>query len=311
MILLNRSRTTPRFLTTTLAYVSLKNQCCHGILPFSTISNFPLNFPSSSSEKLVKVNDRESGLISFPKNRAAVRLDASISSLGHVQQLTSEELVQNQTKSEGGVDLFDEMKKRFLNFKKHTYLTGAFQKSCRGSISKDSRVCPSNVLGFEPGEAFMIRNVANIVPPIENGPTETNAALEFAVNTLEVENIFVIGHSNCAGIQALMSMPDDNNSSFVEKWVATAKVVKLIAKTDARGLSFDQQCQHCEKESINHSLLNLLTYPWIEERVRKNMVSIHGGYYDFSNCSFEKWTLDFNSLRQGHKLSVKDVELWG
>ncbi|GKV09481.1 hypothetical protein SLEP1_g20971 [Rubroshorea leprosula] len=50
----------------------------------------------------------------------------------------------------------------------------------------DSRVCPSNILGFQPGEAFMIRNVANLVPSLESGPSETNAALEFAVNTLEV-----------------------------------------------------------------------------------------------------------------------------
>ncbi|XP_065881959.1 beta carbonic anhydrase 5, chloroplastic-like isoform X1 [Euphorbia lathyris] len=75
----------------------------------------------------------------------------------------------------------------------------------------DSRVCPCNILGFEPGQAFMVRNVAKLVPSFEKGPTETNVAIEFAVNTLQVENIFVIGHSNCAGIQALMSMK--NNSS--------------------------------------------------------------------------------------------------
>ncbi|XP_065881966.1 beta carbonic anhydrase 5, chloroplastic-like isoform X4 [Euphorbia lathyris] len=57
----------------------------------------------------------------------------------------------------------------------------------------------------------MVRNVAKLVPSFEKGPTETNVAIEFAVNTLQVENIFVIGHSNCAGIQALMSMK--NNSS--------------------------------------------------------------------------------------------------
>ncbi|KAI8030791.1 hypothetical protein LOK49_LG01G01200 [Camellia lanceoleosa] len=50
----------------------------------------------------------------------------------------------------------------------------------------DSRVCPSYIIGFQPGEAFVVRNVANLVPPFENGPTETNAALEFAVNSLEI-----------------------------------------------------------------------------------------------------------------------------
>ncbi|XP_038715703.1 beta carbonic anhydrase 5, chloroplastic-like isoform X5 [Tripterygium wilfordii] len=175
----------------------------------------------------------------------------------------------------------------------------------------DSRVCPSNILGFQPGEAFMIRNVANLVPPLENGPSETNAAVEFAVNTLEVEHILVVGHSSCAGIQALMSMEDDVGSSFVENWVVKGKVAQAKAKADAAHLSFDHQCRHCEKVSINQSLLNLLTYPWIEERVRKEMLSLHGGYYDFQSCTFEKWTLDFNgSSTEDGSFSVKDRVFW-
>ncbi|KAL6268953.1 hypothetical protein ACE6H2_025864 [Prunus campanulata] len=87
--------------------------------------------------------------------------------------------------------------------------------SSSSASTKDSRVCPSNILGFQPGEAFMIRNVANLVPPFENGASETNAALEFAVNTLEVKNILVIGHSSCAGIETLMRMQDDGDSSFL------------------------------------------------------------------------------------------------
>ncbi|XP_065881086.1 beta carbonic anhydrase 5, chloroplastic-like isoform X4 [Euphorbia lathyris] len=198
------------------------------------------------------------------------------------------------------LDFFKEMKLRFLNFKKHKYLEEVehFQNLAELQSPKfmviacvDSRVCPCNILGFEPGEAFMVRNVANLVPSFEKGPTETNAALEFAVNTLQVENIFVIGHSNCAGIQALMSMKN-NSSSFVEKWVGTAEVARLRTEAQASHLSFDQQCKHCEKEAINLSLHNLLSYPWIKERVRKQLLCIHGGYYDFVNCTFQKWTLD-------------------
>ncbi|XP_065881083.1 beta carbonic anhydrase 5, chloroplastic-like isoform X2 [Euphorbia lathyris] len=193
------------------------------------------------------------------------------------------------------LDFFKEMKLRFLNFKKHKYLEEVehFQNLAELQSPKfmviacvDSRVCPCNILGFEPGEAFMVRNVANLVPSFEKGPTETNAALEFAV-----ENIFVIGHSNCAGIQALMSMKN-NSSSFVEKWVGTAEVARLRTEAQASHLSFDQQCKHCEKEAINLSLHNLLSYPWIKERVRKQLLCIHGGYYDFVNCTFQKWTLD-------------------
>ncbi|GJY04973.1 beta carbonic anhydrase 5, chloroplastic isoform X2 [Tanacetum coccineum] len=96
----------------------------------------------------------------------------------------------------------------------------------------DSRVCPSYILGFQPGEAFVVRNIANLVLPFENGPCETNAALEFSVNALQVENILVTGHSCCGGIRALMSMDDEDNSSFIKNWVV---------------------------ELINNSLLNLLS----------------------------------------------------
>ncbi|GAY41501.1 hypothetical protein CUMW_059940 [Citrus unshiu] len=180
----------------------------------------------------------------------------------------------------------------------------------------DSRVCPSYILGLQPGETFMIRNVANLVPPLENGPSETNAALEFAVNTLEVQNILVIGHSDCGGIQALMRMQDDVDSrqSLTENWVVNAKVAKFRTKAYTAHLSFDQQCRHCEKESISRSILNLLTYPWIEERVRKELLFIHGGYYDLLNCTFEKWTLDYKGSKVDEeevgRHSIKDHSFW-
>ncbi|KAD6454281.1 hypothetical protein E3N88_08987 [Mikania micrantha] len=158
----------------------------------------------------------------------------------------------------------------------------------------DSRVCPSYILGFQPGEAFVVRNVANLVPPFENGPCETNAALEFSVNALQVENILVTGHSCCGGIRALMSMEDEkNSSSFIKNWVVVGKAARSTTKATASNLSFDQQCKHCEKESINNSLMNLLTYPWVEERVAKGLLSLHGGYYDFVDCTYEKWVLDY------------------
>lgn len=178
----------------------------------------------------------------------------------------------------------------------------------------DSRVCPSNILGFQPGEVFMIRNIANLVPMMKNGPSECNAALQFAVTTLQVENILVIGHSSCAGIEALMKMQEDTEPrNYIHNWVASGKVAKLKTKAATSHLCFDQQCRFCEKESINQSLLNLLSYPWIKDRVRKDLLSIHGGYYDFSNCSFEKWTLDFKECNVNEERSsyvVKEKEFW-
>lgn len=67
------------------------------------------------------------------------------------------------------------------------------------------------------------------------------------------------------------------------------------------------------QESINRSLLNLLTYPWIEEKVREGVLSLHGGYYDFVDCTFEKWTLDYEECslkKEDEKISVKDRLFW-
>lgn len=226
-------------------------------------------------------------------------------------------------KSEDGSDSFTEMKQRFLNFKKEKYLENLehYQELAQAQAPKflviscaDSRVCPSYILGFQPGEAFVVRNIANLVPPFENGPCETNAALEFSVNALQVKNILVTGHSCCGGILALMSMEDEeeNSSSFIKNWVKVGKSASSSTKSTTSNLSFDQQCKHCEKESINHSLLNLLTYPWIQERVAKGLLSVHGGYYNFVDCTYEKWTLDYQTSQKQEKggYTIKNREFW-
>ncbi|KAF6170404.1 hypothetical protein GIB67_014334 [Kingdonia uniflora] len=271
---------------------------------------------------LVKLKRIENTHWRFPtsvKKNPYLRLEASRDSLA----LTQKPEVQKMEKKGGSDDLFDEIKDRFLSFKKSKYLENSkhFQNLAQAQAPKfmviacaDSRVCPSNILGFQPGEAFIVRNVANLVPPLEKGPSETNAALEFAVTSLEVENIFVMGHSCCGGIRALMSMEDEgDSSSFIRNWVVISKNAKISTKASAANLDFDQQCRHCEKESVNRSLVNLLSYPWIEERVSKGVLSIHGGYYDFINCTFEKWTLDYKGSTAGKectKYAIKDRAIW-
>ncbi|KAL0872662.1 hypothetical protein Bca101_022367 [Brassica carinata] len=179
-------------------------------------------------------------------------------------------------------DVFDVMKQRFLDFKKLKYM--------------------DNLEHY--------KNLADAQAP-KSGPTETKAALQFSVNTLEVENILVIGHSRCGGIQALMSMEGEGDSrNFIHNWVVVGKKAKESTKAVASNLHFDHQCQHCEKTSINHSLERLLGYPWIEEKVRKGSLSLHGGYYDFVNCTFEKWTVDYGGKKEDGGIAVKNRSVW-
>lgn len=248
-------------------------------------------------------------------------LKASMGSPGFTQQLNNSKLETLAEVKDGRDDIFNDLKDRFLSFKKNVYMQNPEQFESLAKVQTpkfmviacaDSRVCPSNILGFQPGDAFTIRNVANLVPTFESGPSETNAALEFAVNTLLVENILVVGHSCCGGIRALMGMQDDGSTSFIKSWVIHGKNARVKTKASASHLDFDRQCTHCEKESINHSLVNLLSYPWIKEKVENEELSIHGGYYDFVNCSFEKWTLDYRGtkLEENGRIATKNKVFW-
>ncbi|XP_076960598.1 beta carbonic anhydrase 5, chloroplastic-like isoform X1 [Bidens hawaiensis] len=293
-------------------------------LKFSEIEQTQLGSLSSSKNDIflrLQTSTQPSGLSprDIYRTNLPLRLKASREGIGLVQETkeTTPKLINKPD------DSFSEMRNRFLSFKKQKYMENleCYKELAEAQAPKflviscaDSRVCPSYILGFQPGEAFVVRNVANFVPPFENGPCETNAALEFSVNDLQVQNILVTGHSCCGGIRALMSMDDEEkSSSFIKNWVKVGKTAKSITKAIASNLSFDQQCKHCEKESINNSLLNLLTYPWVEERVAKGLLSLHGGYYDFVECTYEKWTLDYQKNSQKQETggyAIKNREFW-
>uniref|UniRef100_M8C8C8 Carbonic anhydrase n=1 Tax=Aegilops tauschii TaxID=37682 RepID=M8C8C8_AEGTA len=208
--------------------------------------------------------------------------------------------------TDGGYDPFSQLKERFTDFKQRNYVENFtnYQKLAEQQTPEfmvvacaDSRVCPTSILGLQPGDAFTVRNVANLVPPYE------------------VPNVLVVGHSRCGGIQALMSMKskkDDRSSrTFIRDWVSLGKSARLSTEAAAGNLSFESQCRHCEKESINSSLLNLLTYPWIEERVKEGNLNLHGGYYNFIDCTFEKWTLVYRpGLEGGSKYAIKNRSTW-
>lgn len=200
------------------------------------------------------------------------------------------------------VDPVQKLKNGFTHFKKQVYQkdTDLFSKLSKGQSPKfmvfacaDSRVCPSHVLQFNLGEAFVVRNIANMVPPYEKSEYPgTSAAVEYAVLHLKVENIIVMGHSCCGGIKALMSMPDDGTTqtAFIEDWIKIALEAKSKVKKSHGDLAFDQQCTACEKEAVNVSLMNLLTFPFVREGVLKGTLALHGGYYNFVDGSFSRWS---------------------
>ncbi|XP_011028568.1 PREDICTED: carbonic anhydrase 2-like isoform X2 [Populus euphratica] len=156
----------------------------------------------------------------------------------------------------------------------------------------DSRVSPSHVLDFQPGEAFMFRNIANLVPAFNQlRYSGVGAAIEYAVASLGVENILVIGHSRCGGIERLMTHPEDGSTAydFVDDWVKIGLPAKAKVKAEFGHLPLPEQIQKCEKEAVNLSLINLQTYPYVQERMAEGALALRGGYYDFVKGCFQLW----------------------
>lgn len=134
----------------------------------------------------------------------------------------------------------------------------------------DSRVDPALILQCDPGDLFVVRNVANIVPPYEKDEAHhgTSAALEFGVRNLEVKNLILLGHSQCGGIQALMDNQPEND--FISNWVS-------VIKTEQCDL---HHTDDCAKSALKQSYQNCLTFPWIAQRVAQGTLKIRLWFFD-------------------------------
>ncbi|EPS62235.1 carbonic anhydrase, partial [Genlisea aurea] len=202
-------------------------------------------------------------------------------------------------------DPVERIRTGFHHFKTENYdkNPGLYEELSKGQSPKflvfacsDSRVCPSHVLNFQPGEAFVVRNIANMVPPYDKIKySGIGAAIEYAVLHLKVESVLVIGHSACGGIRGLMSIPEDDHapkSDFIEDWVKICRSAKAKVQAEFKDSNITDLCAHLEKEAVNVSLGNLLTYPFVRNAALKGALSLKGAHYDFIRGSFELWNLD-------------------
>ncbi len=148
----------------------------------------------------------------------------------------------------------------------------------------DSRTDPQMVFNAAPGELFVVRNIANLVPPYgpDDRPHGVSSAIEFAVRALRVPDIIVMGHAMCGGIKALLQGTE--LSDFVGAWVSMAEPARRRAM-----LAPPEQRQHvCEHESVRLSLENLMTFPWIKQAVEAGNLRLHGCYFDIRSGILER-----------------------
>lgn len=151
----------------------------------------------------------------------------------------------------------------------------------------DSRVDPALVLDCEPGDLFVIRNVANLVPPAESrsgGRHGTSAALEYGVTALGVEHIIVLGHAHCGGIRALMNDRRSGDAdSYIDSWMRLAEEARADTERRLVDASSEERERAIEQRAILASLDNLRTFSWIRERVEQGRLTLHGWYFDMEH----------------------------
>lgn len=157
----------------------------------------------------------------------------------------------------------------------------------------DSRAAPSTIFNTAAGDIFVVRNVANLVPPYapDGSFTSVSAAIEFAVQGLQVKNILVLGHSRCGGVNAALGPAGEplSEGDFIGTWVTQLASAAEAVRSDPTVPEGERQTT-LERRSIRDSVANLRTFPFIAARESEGTLALHGAWFDIANG--ELWTMD-------------------
>lgn len=198
---------------------------------------------------------------------------------------------------------FHELIEGFHNFKESYFQKERefFERLARGQNPKtlviaccDSRVDPAILLGCRPGDLFVVRNIAALVPEQDKvGNCDAIiSAVEYGVKHLEVNHIVVMGHSDCGGIHALMHPECVKDEKHIADWISQAHpVLAELEKEDPSECS-EERRRRCEEGAVLMGLDNLLSYDWIHERVDAGTLNLHALYYDMHDGHLHIWNPD-------------------
>jgi carbonic anhydrase len=166
----------------------------------------------------------------------------------------------------------------------------------------DSRVSPEAIFDAGPGELFVVRNIANLVPVYQpdEGAHGVSAALEYAVNVLRVKHIVVLGHAQCGGIRAFIDKIEPlSPGDFIGKWMAMfIKPGEIVEQRDRE--TMDKFVERIEKAAVFRSLENLMTFPFVKTQVASGALQLHGAYFGVAEGSLfvlDQATKEFRSAR--------------
>ncbi len=160
----------------------------------------------------------------------------------------------------------------------------------------DSRAAPELVFDCGPGELFVMRNVANLIPPYapDGAYHATSAALEYAVQSLRIRHIVVMGHGQCGGIQAALDPATEPLSpgDFIGSWMGMLEPLRDQVQSSTAMTPSERQTA-LERISIRNSISNLLTFPCIKILFERGKLYLHGAWFDISTG--ELWVMDTDS----------------
>jgi len=148
----------------------------------------------------------------------------------------------------------------------------------------DSRNDPALLTQSEPGDIFVVRNVAAIVPPYQPDDNYhgTSAAIEFAIKGLKIKNIIVLGHALCGGVQTLAEQAgkSDKSFEFLSQWITIGAPARDMVNRILPDAPTELKHKAMEQALILTSLNNLMTFPWIKQGVQSGDITVHGWYFD-------------------------------
>ena len=203
------------------------------------------------------------------------------------------------------IEGYKEFQKQYFNGK-----CGVFEDLVRHGQSpkvlmiacSDSRVDPAIVMNCKPGDLFVVRNVANLVPPYQadNSYHGSSAALEFAISHLKIRHVVIFGHSQCGGIQSLIDQVETEHPpySFVAKWMELAQNARKQTFEKHADATPEEKAHYCGHYAIINSLINLLTFPWVEQGVKERSLYIHGWFFNLSTGIIDAYNFDTKKFEE-------------
>ncbi len=204
-----------------------------------------------------------------------------------------------------------EITNRFRKFRKESYpkFRSLFERLATEGQAPDalvisccdSRVSPSQLLSAQPGDLFVLRNVANMVPPFapDSAHHGTASAIEYAVRFLKIRHVVIMGHAGCGGIEALLDDHEDirEGSDFLHQWVSLGAAAKAKVLDTKENCSRAEQLRALEEANIEFGLQNLLSYPWLKERVDAGGLTLHGLRFDIAHAAMTEFSPETGAFK--------------